>query len=464
MSKLTRLMACVLAIVMATALVFTGCTKKDTKEGIGSATSTQAPAQASTEKKPVTVKWYSFDNPKDAKHKELIAAYQKDNPRVTVSVEYPVENNSVEYLKKVDLLLLSGDKVDIIEQQDAIANSERGRKDQLQALNEFFTKEGKKYDDIYSSKSELDGKIFGLPKSQAFYLVVLNMKHLQEAGLKLPAHDWTFEDYKEYAKKLTKGEGANKRYGSYMHTWAQYHYLPMYNSKLDNTFYKSAQNPVPDFDNPIFKEFFQYKYNMENVDKNQFPLSEVLATKTDYKNIFLTEKASMMPIGTFFISMAADTAKWPRDWKIGFAPIPRWSKNDPAGRTNTTNSYMAMSKNAANKEEAFKFMRYFTTKGQQILLDGVSAEKGADNSKLFEALTGPDRDKLFDIESLKTVFGKLIPNPTTYQPVSGKPIYDLFVAQAEKYLVGGQSLDVTMKNLIEQGNEIHKKEVAAAAK
>ncbi len=39
---------------------------------------------------------------------------------------------------------------------------------------------------------------------------MINKDHLDEAGLEVPPLDWTWEDYREYSKALTQGEGKDK--------------------------------------------------------------------------------------------------------------------------------------------------------------------------------------------------------------------------------------------------------------
>lgn len=51
-----------------------------------------------------------------------------------------------------------------------------------------------------------DGKIYGLPKDVDTNAVWYNKAIFDEAGVEYPAEDWTWEDYRETAKKLTNAE------------------------------------------------------------------------------------------------------------------------------------------------------------------------------------------------------------------------------------------------------------------
>ena len=52
-----------------------------------------------------------------------------------------------------------------------------------------------------------------------YNLVLINKDMLDAAGLDVPSLDWTWDDYREYAEKLTSGSGADTKYGSYFHSW-----------------------------------------------------------------------------------------------------------------------------------------------------------------------------------------------------------------------------------------------------
>jgi len=49
-----------------------------------------------------------------------------------------------------------------------------------------------------------DGKYYGIPYSTDCVAMFYNKKLLREAGLSIPSDDWTWKDFEQYAKKLTK--------------------------------------------------------------------------------------------------------------------------------------------------------------------------------------------------------------------------------------------------------------------
>lgn len=89
-------------------------------------------------------------------------------------------------------------------------------------MNEFYDKEGLKPEDEYYVNPKVGDKYYGMQMTAGYQFVLLNKDALDEAGLPVPTYGWTWDDFRDYAKKLTKGEGVDKRYGTYFHTWELY--------------------------------------------------------------------------------------------------------------------------------------------------------------------------------------------------------------------------------------------------
>jgi multiple sugar transport system substrate-binding protein len=58
------------------------------------------------------------------------------------------------------------------------------------------------------------GKIYGLPKDIGPFALAYNKNLFRAAGIPDPARAWTWDEFIENAKKLTRGEGNNRVYGS----------------------------------------------------------------------------------------------------------------------------------------------------------------------------------------------------------------------------------------------------------
>jgi multiple sugar transport system substrate-binding protein len=59
----------------------------------------------------------------------------------------------------------------------------------------------------------VDGKLYLVPVAWNNMMIYYNTKVFKEAGIARPSDDWTWDDFLTIAKRLTSGEGPNKRFG-----------------------------------------------------------------------------------------------------------------------------------------------------------------------------------------------------------------------------------------------------------
>lgn len=453
MKKVSLLVATVFLVTM----ILAGCggSQVDKPEEV----KTEAKSETKTEAKtaePVTLRFLTWEALHSKNHEALAKAYEEKNPGTKVVFEYTAENNNVEHLKKIDLMLLAGDTADIIAAPGSGDYSERAAKNLYEPLDDYIKAEGKTYEDLYTFGMKVKDKYYALPSDMKIWFVMMNKKLLDEAGLPVPKLDWTWDDYREYAKKLTKGEGANKIYGSYMHTWEMHSFTGIYSTKMGNTYFKNGDPTKHDFDNPIYKDFLKYRNDLEKVDKVQMPFFEIKSQNVAYRNPYFNGKTGMMPIGTWMIAEIKDVTKFPHDFVTTFAALPRW-KDAPEGRTPVDGHFYSINKNSKNKEAAYKFLRFYTTEGVAIKSSSLSAAKGFDNSKVVEKLIAGG-EKLYDLDALYAVLNnpKRVDNAPDILPTYHNNMKKIFETEAEKYLVGGQSLDDAIANMCKQADAVIK--------
>jgi multiple sugar transport system substrate-binding protein len=96
-------------------------------------------------------------------------------------------------------------------------NLEEARRDLLNLQPFIETDPGFPLEDYYPQGLEAvryDGSLWGLPADVIVCgLLYYNKSLFDEAGLSYPHADWTWDDFFETAKRLTEGEGAEKRWG-----------------------------------------------------------------------------------------------------------------------------------------------------------------------------------------------------------------------------------------------------------
>jgi multiple sugar transport system substrate-binding protein len=351
----------------------------------------------------------------------------------------------------VDLTLLSGEPVDIVMQPTIQEHYLRAYKNIFEPLDDYMKTEGIKYEDLYSFSAQVNGKVYGLPGDAKIWFVIINKRLLEAAGLPLPKLDWTWDDYREYSKKLTKGTGENKQYGSYMHTWDTYANLGLYSTKIGTPYWKDSD--THNLDDPNLRDWMQFKYDMENLDKSQMKFFEEKEGNVSYRDMFYKEKVAMLPIGTWMLGEMTDASKYPHSFVTTFAPLPRW-KNSPEGRTVADCHFYCINKNSLNKNEAYEFLRFYTTEGQNIKAINLSAQKGAENAEIVDTIIRGN-EGMFDVPALNAVLynPKRFDNVFDIVPDTDKAIKFIFLEEYEKFMIGGQSIDTTMMNMKKRADE-----------
>ena len=319
-------------------------------------------------------------------------------------------------------------------------------------LDEYFEAEGVTPEDAYDIVVRNDEQVYSIFSDIRYNNVILiNKDMLEAAGLSMPDQNWTWDDYREYAIAMTQGTGANTIYGSYIHSWGNQNLLGVYCAKPDNAFFNDDGSLT--FGNPEFRDFLQFRYDLENVDKASTPLADVKALNMNYRDQFFSGKIAMLPMGTNLLSDVGNEI-YAHDFVTAFAPCPLWNVDDT--RYNSVGGiYYHIAKTSAHPQEAFEFLRFWTTEGVPLKAMFTSNEKGVDKMESTKAIVAGFED-LVDLDSLEA----LMENPDgvetydSFAPEYQSQIETVLNEETDKFLLGSQSLDDTINNLLTRGNEI----------
>jgi len=428
--------------------VFIGCGQKTTTPGTGTQGATTAP-------KDVTLNYTTWVNNKDAAgnyvDENVTKAFTKKYPNIKVKFQLLTENDSNAYHQKTDLMIAGGDVIDLVEYSTRTAYYDRVGRNMLAPLDQYITAEGKVYSDMFNIDTSVNGKIYALPWDVKPYFVMINKKYLDDAGLSIPKLDWTWNDYRDYAKKLTQGEGINKRYGSYFWTTTTYKLFGLNHAyDFDPLLKKDGTSNMLD---PNIKDWLQFANDLENVDKSHYPYGEAKAGKIAYRDIFFQGKIAMLPIGLWMVpEISTSVTKYPHDWATAFAPVPKY-KDYPVGLTAGDACFIAVPTSSKNKAEAYQLAKFNCQEGVFIRATGLPATKDYKIDDLLKVMMG-GQEKLYDVPSLKAVIGNMnVHAATNVFPYSQKVI-DAVDAQLEKYKVGGATLDASIASADKAAKDI----------
>ncbi|ASS68263.2 MULTISPECIES: extracellular solute-binding protein [unclassified Paenibacillus] len=432
------------AALLATGLL-SGCGNGSTngaaspKETGGASPSSSAPAA----KEPVSIKFLGWE--KASVYQPAIDAFQQANPDIKVDYVPLVENDSNETIKKIDLMYASDDDFDVFTLNSAPAFAQRGASGMLEPMDGYLAKEGVKYEDEYKAEQQkLDGKRYSLPGKFGPWMILLNKELLDAANLKVPK-SWTWDEFRDYAKKLTKGEGANKTYGAHFHEWKDYFLLKLYSASRDQGIMKDDGQTL-NADNPLMKQSLELRYEMEKTDKSATPYQDVITQKIPYRNQFFQQKAAMLPTGPWMVAEAGGTDKIPATFVSAFAPWPTNAAGDDVYSFGGADP-LVISSHSKHKEESYRFLRYLSTEGM-ALTNQFSAWKKADIDqevdRIVSATQSPDKiDKASLINVLSVTKLPIPPITVSY----AGDLEKAYIAEADTYMLGNNDIDKTMASI-----------------
>lgn len=436
-------------LMMSLLLILSACgSKGDNQNNAGTDDGSKA-------KDKVVVKLYTNGKGDDSEPLiKVMNAFNEQSDTIKIEHVSLVQNfDSREMLQKLDILSASGEQVDIILLNNEGFVTERAGNGMLEPLTSYLEEAGITPEDEWFRNPKYNDDYYGLMTDAAFWFVALNKDHLEEANLEVPSFDWTWDDFKEYAVKLTQGEGVEKRYGAYFHTWGEYANLIAYTDFRNP---QMKEDFTLQFDDPTFEYWFDLRRTMEREDKSTRPLADILASKQHWATDFMTEKASMMPIATFAIDEAfLDMDNYPRDFQIALAPLPRSSSEVEGGLTNIGGSFLTISKRSNFKQEAFEFIKWATMEGSNHA-ERISGWRHADSESIMTDMIG-DKLDLVDFDSLiHTLFDPRVraPESSAVSISYQQQLKKVAEAGMNKFLLDNISFEEARDYMLSEGQKV----------
>ncbi len=406
---------------------------------------------------PVTIKFYTHGNEATYNWDKTIAAFEEEHPGIKVDLIILSESGDTqEAIKKLDLAASSGEKMDVIMFPDPASYAQRVDLGITAPMDEFIKEEGYKVTEEYKVNTQVNGEYHALPGKFNPWYVILNKDHLEKAGLEVPK-DWTWDEFREYADKLT----TDNHFGTYFHgpqdgSWMEYLKLKLA-SKPENTGFLNADG-TSNLDDPLFRETLELRYEMEKEDKSATPYTDILSSQLDYRQQFFQQKTSTLLIGSWMNTKLGGTDQFPLDFEVAVAPYPKNEAGDEGGYTPVTTDYMSIGANSEHKQAAYDFIRWYTTEGQLVQGANIPSWNGVEDEDLVgiidKILAGTNNPEKVDKKSLINVMtnskASKIVSPAPYQA----EVYNVVSDEYEKLIYDEQNIDETIKNAQEKIEKI----------
>ncbi|MDK2991996.1 MAG: multiple sugar transport system substrate-binding protein [Clostridiales bacterium] len=381
-----------IVLVLSVALVISifGCTSEqpaqDQEEASDNVQGTQQPSEPPPPKEKTKVEvisWWDFTNSEPLK--QLKAKFEEKNP--DMQIEYIQVGTG--YADKVltmiagggdlpDVMMLAMDKVPIFADKGAILN-----------LDKYMTDEYKNslYPVVLNALT-YNGSVYAVPRDITSKVMFLNKKMFDDAGVPYPDENWTWDDFRQIAKQLTKD---NSQWGFY---------FPKYN---DGFYHFLAQNGgglvTPDgkaslLGKPESIEALHFLQDMIIKDKSVPSETQAKQFGNSDSAPFIAGKVAMVAGG---LATTVDLDKNNVEYLIRPLPVPKGKEPLSTAFVNA----WAIPNGAKNPDLSWRVLEFFSSEdGQKIALDtgmGLPASKDVDTSA-FEQKR-PDNKYL--IESLE---------------------------------------------------------------
>ena len=366
-------------------------------------------------------------------------------------VVQPVPGDEDEYKAKINIDLMGGSDVDVVETLGPKDYSRQVSAGFFMPLNEAVEAAGIDPYTLYGANLpvEEDGNYYALPFKQEMYCVFYNKAIFDEAGVPYPQGPWTWDEYVETAQKLT--DNSKGIYGSFMNADLPWMYMPA--QQLAVPFYK--EDGSCNFDDPVFREYAEWFKYVSNELGIQPSVAELEAENANW-NYYALEgyRLAMFPQGNWFTRLLNSQEDYPKDWDYGVAPLP--SAGEGGNNNLVSLGYVAINKNAAHPEEALTYALWIA-ENQWKYEGGIPA---------FSTMTEEDQQLAFG--SIAEASHGQVTVDDLYQNLintglgsvssdivgtAAAEYYNIVKEELSSYNMDLQDIDTTIDNIVSRVNE-----------
>ncbi|RME09138.1 MAG: sugar ABC transporter substrate-binding protein [Ardenticatenia bacterium] len=368
-------------LLLVMGLLLVGCGQSDTgSSGEGESSSeSSAPAastqnssessassqQESAQQEQVTLKWFlRWDQTRvDNVARPVIEEFEQLHPNIKIELENI--GSSSEYYTKLQTMVAGGTPPDVFYPATHVAYA-YAFKGAIRPVQDFIERDGidlNAYEQQVLDLYKLNGEVYCLPIDTAALVVFYNKTLFDEAGVPYPQEGWTWDDFLQTAKALTKdvdGDGQTDQFG--VDVFRNYWPMMVW-SNTGHGLFDDLRHPTKFLvaSDPKAVESIQWIADLTLVH-GVMPSDE---QRADISDLFAAGKAAMQIVGHWRVPryLAAEI-------DFDFAPLPIGDFGQPVNRAD--GSCFAISAQSKHPEEAWEFVKFLAApgaRGVELLLD-----------------------------------------------------------------------------------------------
>jgi ABC-type glycerol-3-phosphate transport system substrate-binding protein len=342
--------------------------------------------------------------------KNSVELFKKNNPGINVTLERLPAGDS--YTEKILTQIAGGNPVDVM-----FVNAEQfyiyAKKGILLPLNNYAASDHFPVDKFYPKiieKFTVDNNLYVLPRDIAPVCVVFYNKELFDAaGLKYPASDWTWDDMRDMAVKMTKQRKDGTTVFGYADEWGIWDPFVISNGGkyVDNL--KDPKKCLLDSPEAIeglqYRQDLIYKYKVMPSPSQMSAMGGVGAS-----DLFIQGKAAMFLSGIWKTPYFRETMKYKWDAAL-FPKSPKGTR----GYLISGGGY-AILKSSKHQNEAWKLLTYLAgEEGQKQLAQTGLAQPAikaiAESADFIDGKPPASKKFLFDAVN----YGCFVPDSEHWQ-------------------------------------------------
>jgi len=237
-----------------------------------------------------------------------------------------------------------------------------------------------------------NGKLYGVPRADQTLVIYFNKDLFDKSKLKYPDENWTWDDFFEICKKLTKdtdGDGKIDEYGYAIPIcwWGFYLSIIQKGGQFFNKDLTKCLIDTPEVINILqWWQDFALKYKLSPI---------LMGNQAGTHEMFYTGKVAMYPMGMWVV---AEFNKMIKNFKWDICMFPKNSD----GRRPTLAFYAGwgINKNSKHIDAAWRFVKFIAGKeGQTIVVEAMHdvppLKSIAYSDKFLTPNIPPEHDKVF---------------------------------------------------------------------
>ena len=311
---------------------------------------------------------------------KAIEAFQAANPDITIEVQ---DTPAADYITKLNTQLNGGSNVDLFLIKEADKTKTFYDRGQLASLSPYIEAAGIDMTAYNGTDANFtfDGQIYGMPLRTDQYVLFYNKDIFDAAGVPYPDNDMTWTEFEEIAAQITTGEGANRKYGAYFHSW---------NACVQNWGVQDGKHTIMSGDYEFFKPYYEMVLRMQDAG-TCMSFAQIQASGLSYTDVFSQGLVGMLPMGSWLINtMVQRNLSGESDVNWGVAVIPH-AEDVPNGYTVGATTPICINNASKNKDAAWKFVQFISgPEGAQIMAENgqVPALSGEGYLETFASAEG----------------------------------------------------------------------------